>query len=283
MSAKNRQTSAPEIYVVSDSLGDLAATIARAAASQFSGEPSIIHRLPKASTIKQVVAYIESILKDADGEIALFYTIANAKLRQDLEEYLLDKPVKSVDLIGPSIAAIAAVTGMEPKGEPGLFRKTSEEYFNRVEAMSFAVEHDDGRNAEKLKEADIVLIGASRTSKTPLSIYLATFGFKVANIPLAMEIEPPSQLFDIDPGRIFGLTSNARLLSDIRKHRLGNAIGVAAAYAEPSKVQQDLDSARQLMRKLGCIVVHTDGRSIEETAREILRYYSLSFPSTELS
>jgi regulator of PEP synthase PpsR (kinase-PPPase family) len=283
MSEQSKQTGRPVIYVVSDSLGDLGATIARAAASQFTEETSIIHRLPKASNIKQVVAYIETILSDTEGEIALFYTIADAKLRLELEEYLKGKPVKAVDLIGPSIAAIAAVTGAEPKGKPGLFRKTSEEYFNRVEAMSFAVEHDDGRNAEKLGEADIVLIGASRTSKTPLSIYLATFGYKVANIPLAMEIEPPPQLFNVDARKIFGLTSNARLLSDIRKHRLGNAIGVAAAYAEPSRVQQDLDSARQLMRSLGCIVVHTDGRSIEETAREILRYYTLSFPSTESS
>lgn len=275
MSKKSAQ---PVIYVVSDSLGDLAAMIARAAASQFTENTSIIHRFPKASNIEQVRAYIEAILSEADGELALFYTIADAKLRIELEDYLKDKPVRSVDLLGPSIAAIAAVMGVEPKGEPGLFRKTNEEYFSRMEAMTFAVEHDDGRNAEKLTDADIVLIGASRTSKTPLSMYLATYGYKVANIPLVMETEPPTQLFDVDPRRIYGLTSNARLLSDIRTHRLGNAVGVAASYADPAKVQQDLDSARQLMRLLGCIVVHTDGRSIEETAREILRYYSLCFP-----
>ncbi|HBT95730.1 MAG TPA: kinase/pyrophosphorylase [Coriobacteriia bacterium] len=280
---KQKSEKPPVMYVVSDSLGDLGATMAAAAASQFSQDAGIVHRLPKVSKLSQVIAYLGTITAQSEGEIALFHTIADAKLRSQLEEYLKDKPVRSVDLIGPAIDAIAAVTGIEPKGEPGLFRKTGEEYFHRVEAMSFAVEHDDGRNAEKLGDADIILIGASRTSKTPLSIYLATFGYNVANIPLAMEIDPPVQLFDVDPRRIFGLTSNARLLSDIRKHRLGNAAGVARAYADPSMVQQDLDSARQLMRRLGCIVVHTDGRSIEETAREVLRYYSLAFPSDKRS
>ena len=193
----------------------------------------------------------------------------------------MGKPIAAVDLIGPAIAAITQATGRFPKGEPGLLRLTNKQYFNRIEAMEYAVEHDDGRNIEQIDQADIVLIGASRTSKTPLSIYLASYGYKVANIPLTVGIEAPSQLFELDRRRIFGLTSTPELLSEIRYARLGNATGVAASYAEISSVQDDLDDARQLMRSLGCIVVRTNGRSIEETAQEILRYYTLTFPASD--
>jgi regulator of PEP synthase PpsR (kinase-PPPase family) len=213
--------------------------------------------------------------------MVLFYTIADETLRAQLEDYLKDKPVAAADLIGPAIDTIAEATGRKPKGEPGLIRKTSKEYFDRVGALEFAVEHDDGRNVDQLDQADIVLIGVSRSSKTPLAIYLATQGYRVANVPLAAGTTPPAQLFKIEKGRIFGLTSNVRLLSEIRYRRLGDAREVAESYAEPASVQNDLDEARQLMRRLGCIVVRTDNRSIEETAQEILRYHELTYPSRE--
>jgi regulator of PEP synthase PpsR (kinase-PPPase family) len=270
---------APIIYIVSDSLGDSGATMAAAAASQFSSGMCTIRRLPKATNIEQIIEFIDANLPDKPGdEIVLFHTIADEELRAELEAYLVDKPVAAADLIGPAIEAISEATGRKPKGVPGLLRRTDKQYFTRIEAMDFAVEHDDGRNVEQLGEADIVLIGASRTSKTPLSIYLASYGFSVANVPLMVGIAPPSQLYEIEPRRIFGLTSEAKLLSRIRYDRLGNATEVAASYADPMNVQEDLDDARQVMRSLGCIVVSTAGRSIEETAQEILRYYRLTFP-----
>lgn len=269
----------PVIYIVSDSLGDSGATMAAAAASQFSSGTCTIHRLPKATNIEQIIEFIEANLPQPPNEIVLFHTIADANLRHELQAYVKDKPVAAADLIGPAIEAIAEVTGRQPKGEPGLLRKTNKQYFNRIEAMGFAVEHDDGRNIEQLNAADIVLIGASRTSKTPLSIYLASYGYNVANIPLMLGIAPPPQLYDVDARRIYGLTSDATLLSKIRYDRLGNAFEVAASYADPLSVQEDLDEARQVMRSLGCIVVRTAERSIEETAQEILRYYELTFPA----
>ncbi|MDR0350233.1 MAG: kinase/pyrophosphorylase, partial [Coriobacteriales bacterium] len=215
--------------------------------------------------------------------MVLFHTIADVGLRTELENYLKDKPIAAADLIGPAIETIAEATGRRPKGEPGLIRKTDKEYFDRVDALEFAVDHDDGRNVEQLDQADIVLIGVSRSSKTPLAIYLATHGYRVANVPLAFGIEPPPQLFEIDHRRIFGLTSSQSLLSEIRYRRLGDAKSVAPAYADPSHVQADLDEARSLMRRLGCIVVRTDNRAIEETAQEILRYYDLTYPSQGLT
>ena len=253
--------------------------MASAAASQFSEERCSIQRLPMVTSIHQIAEFIDASLVDARDGIVLFYTLANNKLRAQLEEYVKDKPVIAVDLIGPAIEALAAFTGHTPKGEPGLLRKPSEQYFTRINAMGFAVEHDDGRNLNSIKDADIVIIGASRTSKTPTSIYLASLGYRVANVPLVLGTEPPAQLFEIEPQRVFGLTSNVDLLCEIRHRNLGNATCVAGLYADPVYIQDDLDEARQIMRSIGCIVVRTDNRSIEETAQEILRYYRLAYPS----
>ncbi|GHT78065.1 phosphoenolpyruvate synthase regulatory protein [Actinomycetota bacterium] len=267
------------IHIISDALGDSAMVIAEAASSQFNSDDIHIERLPNATQVQQVVSYIDSKLEHrSSSELIVIYTFADADLRSEVREFLTNKQIAFVDALGPAIETIAAVTGLEPKNQPGLLHRTDKEYFRRVGAMEFAVYHDDGRAPEELREADIVLIGASRTSKTPLSVYLALQGYKVANVPLAPEVQPPKQLFEIERARIFGLTSEASLLADIRLRRLGNATHVAGQYADPLYVQDDLDQARTLMRRLGVIVIRTDNRAIEETSQEILRYYEMAFP-----
>jgi len=269
----------PVINIISDSLGDSATTIAEAAASQFTEGNCVIERLPKVSAFTQVEAFINRLLEASGGKaIVVFYTFADPALRSQMDEYVQGKNIAAVDILGPAIEAIAQVTGMRPKGKAGLIHRTDSGYFERVEAMEFAVDHDDGRNPEQLELADIVLIGASRTSKTPLSVFLATQGYRVANVPLAPEIAPPHQLFELEPARIFGLTSEPQLLSEIRHRRLGTAAEVAGRYADPDYVQEDLEQARAVMRRIGCIVVHTDNRAIEETAQDILHYYHAAFP-----
>jgi regulator of PEP synthase PpsR (kinase-PPPase family) len=269
----------PRINIISDSVGDSAATIAAAAASQFTEGNCVIQRLPNATCLGQIEAFVESLLASSKGEeIVLFYTIAEPALRAEMESFVQvhnaeGRNVAAVDLLGPAIEAIAEATGLKPKGQAGLIRRTDPAYYDRVAAMEFAVDHDDGRNPEELSKADIVLIGASRTSKTPLSIYLAMQGYRVANVPLALGTEPPKQLFELDSSRVFGLTSQAELLSEIRTRRLGDALEFAGDYADQAYVQDDLDEARALMRRLGVIVVRTDNRAIEETAQEVLRHY----------
>jgi regulator of PEP synthase PpsR (kinase-PPPase family) len=267
----------PVINIISDSIGDSAANMAVAAASQFSNQRCIINRLPNVSSLDSMIPFIESRIADTEGDIILFHTIADEQLRAELDDYLMDRKVVAVDLIGPAIDAIAQATGRTPRGEPGLNRETDEAYFMRIEAIEFAVEHDDGRNPGDLSEAQIVLIGVSRSSKTPLSIYLATLGYKVANIPLTVGSLPPRQLFDLDRQRVFGLTTDPNLLSAIRQRRLGNASGVASSYANLQHVIDDLEQARAVMRRIGCLVIRTDNRAIEEVAQEILRYYHRSF------
>lgn len=272
------ENSRPVINIISDSIGDSAATMAVAAASQFSNHKCIINRLPNVSSLAQMIPFIEQHVEASEESIILFHTIADEQLRAELDDYLLGKKVVAVDLIGPAIDAIAQATGRTPRGEPGLIRETDEAYYRRIDAIEFAVEHDDGRNPDDLPEAQIVLIGVSRSSKTPLSVYMATLGYKVANIPLTMGSEPPKELFSLDFRRVFGLTTDPTLLSAIRQRRLGTAADIARNYAQIDKVIEDLEQARVVMRRIGCLVIRTDNRAIEEVAQEILRYYHQSFP-----
>ncbi|MCL2339434.1 MAG: kinase/pyrophosphorylase [Actinomycetia bacterium] len=268
----------PVINIISDSIGDSAATMAVAAASQFSDGNCLINRLPQIYSLEQIKPFIQNHLRDSAETMILFHTIADEHLRAELDDYLMDKPVVAVDLIGPAIDAIAEATGRVPKGQPGLLRTIDEAYFQRVEAMEYAVEHDDGRNSDNLADAEIVLLGVSRTSKTPLSVYLATLGYKVANIPLVLNIQPPAQIFELDRRRVFGLVSSPEVLMTIRNRRLGEASAQVKNYADLNSVLADLAAAREVMRQIGCLVIHTEDRAIEETAQEILRYYRTSFP-----
>lgn len=264
----------PIIHIVSDSLGDTAAAVAQAAASQFPQGRCRIMRLPKVRTVEEVEAYIDRHI-DADGQkMILFHTIANHDTRAKVVYLCAKRGVFAVDLIGPAIDAMSRALQLEPTGHPGGIRVTDEGYFDRIDAMEFTVNHDDGRNPEGLVDADIVLLGVSRSSKTPLSIFLASKGYKVANIPLVPGVDPPKQIFEVPPWRIFGLMSTAEVLSEIRYKRLGRAVGVAGTYADIERVQEDLDDARRLMRRLGCIIIRTNERAIEESAQEILRYYN---------
>lgn len=269
----------PTVHVISDSLGDTAADVALAAASQFSSGAVHIERLPKAQSMDQIKLFLDIHAPENSPEMqdkmVVLYTIADPILREELKWELERRDIVAVDLLGPSVQALSKLTGEVPSGKSGAIRRTDARYFRRIEAMEFSVNHDDGRNTSELDEADIVLIGVSRTSKTPLSMYLAFQGYKVANVPLAPGMAPPEELFEVEPYRIFGLISTPEVLSEIRARRLGSqeALKVAGSYAEPTKIEDELADARALMRKLGCIVIRTDNKAVEETAQEILMYF----------
>ena len=145
-------------------------------------------------------------------------------------------------------------------------------YYRRVQAMEYAVTHDDGQRPEGLIHADVVLIGISRTSKTPLAIYLGYRGVRVANVPLALGVDPPPELFDVDPRRIFGLVTTPEVLMKVRTARMHEFGTTVPGYADYEYIEQELEQARALMRQLGCVVVSSANRAIEEIAQEILRY-----------
>ena len=258
-----------KILVLSDSLGETADLVARAAASQYPRESFQIVRLAKVAS----PGSLEEVVRAAAEEgCVFFYTLADPEMRDRMHVLVTELGLGAVDILGPAVEALGNTACAGPTGEAGAIRKTDRGYFQRIDAMEFAVRHDDGRHPEGLAEAEVVLIGVSRTSKTPLSMYLAFKGYKVANIPLMSEVEPPPELFDVDPRRVFGLVSDVDLLASIRSQRLVELGSYARAYAEREAVQRELDTARSLMRTLGCIVVRTDNRAIEETAQEIIRY-----------
>lgn len=281
---KSSTAGVPTIHVVSDSMGLTAQAVARAAAAQFGVTDPTIEVLPKVSTFEEIKSFLDEHgavhrQNSGDGRMLVFYTLANGNLARELASYAQEHAdIVAVDLMTDAIGAIAHMTGREPSMKPGGLHVADQYYFKRIEAVEFTIAHDDGRNPQDLTQADIVLLGVSRSSKTPTSIYLGQQGYKVSNIPLDPSTEPPRELLKVDRTRLFGLMTTAEVLIGIRQRRLGNASAVAASYADPEYIYEDLEKARALMRKLGCIVINTENRAVEETAQEILRYYERVHP-----
>ena len=261
----------PGVYIVSDSIGETAEMVVRAAASQFNSGNMEIRRVPNISdkeTLKEIVNHAQD----------LGFMIAYTLVVDDLAAYLQEEADKAgvvcIDILGPLIEAFKKVTSIEPKKEPGLLRKVDEMYYRRVEAVEFAVRYDDGKDPRGIDLADIVLIGVSRTSKTPLSMYLAHKRIKVANVPLVPEVPPPEELFTAERGKIIGLTIRPEQLNHIRAERL-KTLGLKghASYADPQRILEELEFADQVMKRLGCPVIDVTNKAVEETASKILEIY----------
>ena len=289
-----RAARVPTIHVVSDSIGETAQVVARAAAAQFGVTNPRLEVFSKIKSYQEVHDYLVNHVAYhqrtyGDDRILVFYTIVDAGIRRELAAFTERHPnILAVDVMTSAVDAIADMSGMEPVGEPGALRVVDHNYFRRISAIEFTIAHDDGRAPEDLTQADIVLLGVSRSSKTPLSIYLSQQGYKVANVPLDPSTEPPAQIFDVDRTRLFGLMITPEVLISIRQKRIKKAAGkngggqfamLAKNYADPEYIYRDLEASRALMRRLGCIVIHTEGRAVEETAQEILRYYERSHPT----
>jgi len=275
----------PTIHIISDSVGVTAQAVAKAAAAQFGVMEPKIEILPKVKSFAEIKRFLEEHVAChvdtlGDDRLLVFYTLVHSDMRDELSAYIAQRDnIEGVDIMTGAIRAISDLSGMQPTSTPGTLRAADASYLRRIEAVEFTIEHDDGRNPQDITRADLVILGVSRSSKTPLSIFLAQQWRKVANIPRDPTTDVPKELFDVDPTRIFGLMTTPEVLSDIRIRRLGNARGVASEYADIEYIYQDLESARALMRKLGCIVVHTEKKAVEETAQEILRYYERCHPS----
>lgn len=274
----------PTIHIISDSVGATAQAMARAAAAQFGVTNPRIETLPKVKSFQEVRRFLDEHSRHheeafGDDHMLVFYTLVNTDVRNQVSAYVEKHDnIVAVDLMTNAVDAIAKMSGLSPSYVPGYLRVPDYNYFRRIEAIEFTIAHDDGRNPQEMSQADIVLLGVSRSSKTPTSIYLAQQGYKVSNIPLDPSTEPPKEVYEVDRTRLFGLMTTADVLVGIRQRRLGNAAVAASQYADPEYVYEDLERARALMRKLGAIVIHTENRAVEETAQEILRYYERAHP-----
>lgn len=245
--------------------------VVKAAASQFNSGNIDIRRIPYIRT----KAEAEDAIAEAQGAGgAIVYTVVNPELRSFLADRSKDYGVSAVDVMGPVMDAIRAVSPDKPKLEPGLARRLDKAYFDKIEAIEFAVKYDDGKQQRGLLKADIVIIGVSRSTKTPLSMFLATRGFKTANIPLVPEIAPPDEIFKMPAHRIVGLVLQPSLLFEIRKQRLKTmGLSTTVDYASLERIHEELDYAYNIMRRVGCAIIDVTNRAVEETAAKIEEIY----------
>ncbi|MDY6827426.1 MAG: pyruvate, water dikinase regulatory protein [Bacillota bacterium] len=260
----------PIVYVVSDSIGDTAEFVVKAVASQYDTGKVKMRRIPFVEDREQ----IRSVVQEAAGNKAIIaYTLIVPELRQAMvEEAAAHEEVPTADILGSLIEAFNRTTSEQPVFEPGKVRRLDENYFRRVDAVEFAVKHDDGKNPRGLLKADVVLVGISRTSKTPLSMYLAHQGLKAANVPLVPEVELPEELFWIDPQKIIGLIIDPHQLRAIRKERL-KSLGLEddANYIAVERIEEELAYARRVMKKIGCTVFDVSKKAVEEVASRIIQ------------
>lgn len=256
------------VYVLSDSLGETAELVVKAAASQYNSGHALINRVPYVTDKETVRETIEDAIRD---HAMVAFTFVIPELREYTVKLCEKANLPHVDIMGPVMEQMSILTKKEPKFEPGILRKLDTDYFKRIEAIEFAVKYDDGKDPRGLIRADVVLIGVSRTSKTPISMYLAHKQLKAANVPLVPEVKPPKELFEINPKKIIGLTISPHQLNEIRKERL-LALGLRdhANYASMERILGELDYAETIMKKLNCPVLDVTNKAVEETTGRML-------------
>lgn len=259
----------PKIFIISDSIGDTAQNVVNATASQFNGSLAI-ERFSYVQTIRE----LRNIVNKAFKERALIvYTLVDPELRNNFSGLAKEKGVPIVDIMGPMMEAFEKFLNLKPCLEPGLVHRLDQDYFKRVEAMEFTVKYDDRNDDRGIELADVVLIGVSRTSKTPMCIYLSYRGYKAANIPLVPEVEPSPLIFKNPDNKIIGLTIDPLLLNEIRQERLKSlGLNPESQYASIKRINEELDYAENIMKKIGCPVIDVTNKSIEESANEVMNY-----------
>jgi regulator of PEP synthase PpsR (kinase-PPPase family) len=257
-----------EIHVVSDSTGETATKLAEAVESQFPDQEFELVRHPRITSLDDV----QLAAARARGRRAVvMFTLVEPELRDAMRMLCKRYRLHYCDLLGHPLEAVARVSGqpatMRPRAQPML----DSGYFKRMAAIEFAVRFDDGVAPQGLKDADIVLVGVSRSSKTPLSMYLGYLGYKTANVPVVKGIAPPKELWEIDPAKVVGLTIDATALAGIRSRRVRDMRSSKRRYADLNDIYEELEEAEAVHRRLGCPVIEVSNLAIEETARRIIR------------
>lgn len=264
-----------KVIVISDGTGETASAITRAAMAQFPDKEIFFTRYKNVRSKEQ----IDAIFKEAGTQHDIVvYTIVSVELRAYIADISRRDHVRSVDLLGPILTSFSNFFESEPTYQPGLLHAVNDEYFKRVAAIEFTLNHDDGKNINSLEEADVILVGISRTSKTPLSIYLSLEGIKVVNVPLVMGVALPEKLFQVDQRKIFGLTIDPETLFQIRKNRLSR-LGLSrdeGEYADIAKVSDEIEFANKIFSEnKRWPVFNVTGKALEETAAEIIKLLTM--------
>lgn len=257
------------VYAVSDATGKTCETVVQAALSQFKTTQVILEVHSNIRTLDQVEKIFQKAVK-ANGFI--IYTMASPGLRHDITELGRLNGVPTVDILGPVLTRLSDLLEISPMAKPGLFRQLDSDYFKRIEAVDYTIKHDDGQGLSGIGDAEIILLGVSRSSKTPVSIYLSYRGWKVANVPVVLDEDPPEELTQVDQRKIVALTVNPSRLQAIRTQRQRKMRAEeSAGYADIEQIRREVLFAARHYESRGWPVLDTTFKSIEETATEVMR------------
>jgi hypothetical protein len=259
------------IFIVSDATGSTCETVVLAALSQFNRTDIILHKKRYVQHSDEVKKVVEEAIR-VDGIIA--YTLVSPELRELMENEGRKSAVPTIDVLGPLLARFTDYLEISPMAIPNLFRNLDKEYFQRIECINFAVKHDDGMKIEDLNKTDVVLVGPSRTSKTPISIYLAYRGYLAANVPIVYRMPIPRELLRIDRNKVIGLIISPYRLKKIREVRLDRYPHIELKeYIDLDFIRRELDECKKIYAKYQWRTVDVTSKSIEEAATEIMRLF----------
>jgi regulator of PEP synthase PpsR (kinase-PPPase family) len=265
----------PPIHVFSGGKGLPANSLVESLLVQFPENKIPVKIIPDITNLDNLERALEEV--SGSGGVVV-HTMVDRNLRNHLIARCAELEIRQFDLTGDLISYLSGLLKKEPLNEPGLFRKMNLEYYDRIEAIEYTIASDDGMNPRSIHDADIVLTGVSRTGKTPLSIYMAMLGWKVANVPLVQGVEPPEDLFLVDPKRVFGLDISTNRLVSHRIKRLSDfGFDYSTSYIEPKEIRSELDFALSIFRKGGFTFIKVTNKPIESVANEIIEILSARF------
>jgi regulator of PEP synthase PpsR (kinase-PPPase family) len=268
------------IFVVSGGMGSSGEQLARTVLAQFPESGVSVRVFPKVFTKEQVQQIMDTAAKN---DAVVVHTFVDSELRGIAANYSKKLNLTAIDLVGPLLGAMAARLELEPLGQPGLYRQLFKSYFDRIDAMDYALAQDDGKNPQGWKNAEIVLLGASRVGKTPISLYLSVLGWRVANIPIVAGMSPRESIFEIDRRRLVGLTISPAELIEHRRHRQ-RMLGVISKnpdYVSPQKVFEELEDIEMFFRRNRIPVVNVSGKPIETSADEVVKVVRRNLAKSE--
>lgn len=256
------------VHIISDSIGNTAKDVVDAALVQFSYENKKYKVLKNSNVCTK--EKIDCIISNVNERDVIVQTLVDGTLASYVKEKGLEKNIKVIDLLSEMLSTFEEKLGVKAEGNPGLNRKMGAEYFKRIDALEFAVKYDDGKDINGLKEADVIILGVSRTSKTPLSLYLANRNIKVMNVPIIQDLILPEQLYEVKR-KVIGLTNSVEQLNKLREERL-KTLGVSgnSDYTDEIQIFEELEYALEIMGKLGCPIIDVQNKAVEETAELII-------------
>lgn len=265
---KNHPSKSVKLYVISDSVGEMSERLIYAAMSQF---PHLNSKEIRKFPFLDNTEDLTEVLKDAKTEDAIVITtLIDAYLNKIAKTFAMDNDILHIDLISQLLETVKDKTSEEPIYNSSALHALDEEYFDRMSAIEFAVKYDDGKSPKGFLKSDLVLLGISRTSKTPLSMYLANRSYKVSNLPLIPEVQLAPEIFKVPGHKIFGLIASPQYIMKVRSERIKlMGLGPTSTYNDLERIKGELSYAEEVYSKLGAHVINIENRSIEETAQQI--------------